>query len=187
MIGYLLGIIKAKKNNSLILDVHGVGYQVQVPIFVWQEAKLNQSLSLFIYTYVREDELSLFGFSHQEEKEIFLHLISVSGVGPKLALNILSYANGVKNIIDAIQQANVDFFDEIKGVGKKSAQRIIVDLKAKIGGLKELEFEAEIDRDLIEALKGLGFSQEEIKKSVKGIKKDLSLEEKIKEALKNEK
>jgi Holliday junction DNA helicase RuvA len=193
MIGFLKGTIQSKNANSLIIDVHGVGYQVFAPLFLIQELKLDNPIALFIYTHVREDELSLFGFSSQEEKQIFLHLISVSGIGPKLSLNILSAANGAKNIIKAIQNAQVDFFENIKGVGKKSAQRIIVDLKSKIGGLKELEFEAEADRDLVEALKGLGFSHEEIKKSIlnvnknlehKRIKKDLSLEEKIKLALK---
>ncbi len=193
MIGYLSGTIKSKEINSLIIDVRGVGYHVFVPIFIWQESKLGEKKELFIYTHVREDELSLFGFSHKEEKQIFLHLISVSGIGPKLALNVLSYANGVKNIIRAIQNAQVDFFESIKGLGKKNSQRIIVDLKGKIGSLKELEFETEADRDLIEALKGLGFDKEEIKKSINGvnkflhhkrIKKDLSLEEKIKLALK---
>ena len=110
--------------------------------------------------------------------------MSVSGIGPKTALTIISYANGVKNIIKAVQNADVDFFSSIKGIAKKTSQRIIVDLNPKIGGLKDLEFEAEQDRDLIEALNKLGFSKDEIKKAIKGIKKDLPLEEKIKFALK---
>ncbi len=193
MIGFLKGTIQSKNANSLIIDVHDIGYQVFTPLFLIQELELDNPVALFIYTHVREDELSLFGFSTQEEKQIFLYLISVSGIGPKLSLNILSSANGAKNIVNAIKNANVDFFENIKGVGKKSAQRIIIDLKSKIGGLKELEFEAEADRDLIDALKSLDFSHEEIKKSIlnvnkslhnKRIKKDLSLEEKIKLALK---
>ena len=193
MIGYLSGTIKFKENNDLILEVNRVGYQVFVPVFVWQDAKIGEKKELFIYTNVREDDLNLFGFTHKEDKQIFMHLISVSGIGPKLALNILSFSNGAKNIIRAIENADVDFFESIKGLGKKSSQRIIVDLKAKVGGIKELEFETEADRDLVEALKGLGFDKEEIKKSIhgvndylhhKGIKKDLGLEEKIKLALK---
>ena len=184
MIGFLKGTIQSKNANSLIIDVHDVGYQVFTPLFLIQELELNNPIALFIYTHVREDELSLFGFSRKEEKQIFLSLISVSGIGPKLALNVLSFSNGAKNIIRAIENADVDFFENIKGVGKKSAQRIIVDLKSKIGGLKEIEFEAETDRDLLDALKGLGFDKNEIKKAVKGIKKDLPLEEKIKLALK---
>lgn len=184
MIGFLKGIIQFKEANTIIINVDNVGYQVAVPTFLIQDLKVRDKVSLFIYTHVREDDISLFGFSNQEEKQIFLELISVSGIGPKLALNILSFSNGAANIIKAIQKAKVEFFENIKGVGKKSAQRIIIDLKSKIGSLKELEFEAEIDRDLLDALKGLGFSQEEIKKAVKGIKKDLPLEKKLKLALK---
>jgi len=184
VIGFLSGIIKFKEENSLILDVKNVGYEVRVPAFILEECKLDDKKDFFIYTHVKENELTLFGFLTPEDKKIFLYLISVSGVGPKTAMTILSYSNGAKNIIRAIQKADVEFFESIKGIGKKAAQRIIVDLKTKFAGLKELEFEDEQDRDLVEALKGLGFSLSEIKKSIKGIKKDLNLEEKIKLALK---
>ena len=183
MIGFLSGIVKFKEENSLIIDVRGVGYELHTPVFVWRECKKESKKNFFIYTYVKENELTLFGFLNTEDKKIFLHLISVSGVGPKTAMTILSYANGAKNIVKAIQKADVSFFESIKGIGKKASQRIIVDLKSKIGGLKDLEFETEADRDLIEALKGLGFSQNEIKKSIKGIDAKLSLEKKIKRAL----
>ena len=183
MIGFLSGIVKFKEVESLIVDVNAVGYQLFVPLFVWQECKIGDRKDFQIHTYVKEDEISLFGFLCREDKQIFRYLISVSGIGPKIALHIISYANGSRSIVHAIQNADVDFFEAVKGVGKKSSQRIIVDLKSKIGGVKDLEFETEQDRDLIAALKGLGFSNEEIKKSVKGIKKNLSLEEKIRFAL----
>jgi len=184
MIGYLRGKIQDKEINSLVLDVHGVGYRLLVPVFVWQNCQIGDRKEFLIYTHVREDDLSLFGFLEKADKQIFQNLLSVSGVGPKSALNMISYSRGAKNIVQAIQRADVDFFVSIKGLGKKSAQRIIIDLKSKLGGLKELEFEAEQDQDLLEALRGLGFSREEIKKAVKGIKKELSLEEKIRLALK---
>lgn len=187
MISYLSGIIKSKEADSLTLLINGIGYQVFVPVFVWQKSKIGEKKELFIYTHVREDELCLFGFSNKEDKQTFLFLISVSGIGPKIGLTILSFSNGAKNIIKAIQNADVDFFESIKGLGKKSSQRIIVDLKSKIGGLKELEFETEADQDLIIALTGLGFTKEEVKKSIKGIKKDLPLEDKLKLALKDKK
>lgn len=186
MIGYLSGTIKFKETNSLILEVNQVGYQVFTPLFVWQNCQVKEKKKLFIYTHVRENEISLFGFENQADKQIFINLLSVSGIGPKLALNIISYSQGTHNIIEAIQEADVGFFVSIKGLGKKRAQRVIVDLKPKIGGLKDLEFETEQDRELTEALKGLGFSGEEIKKSVKGIKKDLPLEEKIRLALRKQ-
>lgn len=183
MIGYLNGTIKIKESNSLILDVNNVGYQITVPLFLLENSKVNDKKEFFIYTHVREDALSLYGFDKLEDKNIFLQLISVSGVGPKTALRIISIALGAENIIQAIQNADVDFFMSIKGIGKKSSQRIIVDLKSKIGGLKDLEFDMDKDADLYNALKNLGFSHNEIKTAVKGIDTNIRLEEKIKKAL----
>jgi len=185
MIGYLSGIIKFKEANYLIVQVNGIGYQVLTPSFIWQECQVNDKKEFFIYTHVREDEISLFGFLNQADKQIFISLLSVSGIGPKLALNILSYSRGAEKIIKAIQEADVEFFLSVKGLGKKISQRVIVDLKSKIGGLKELEFETEQDQDLLEALKRLGFATDEIRKALRGIKKDLPLEEKIRQVLKN--
>lgn len=183
MIGYLSGTIKYKELENLILDVQGVGYRVHVPLFVWQGSSLGEKKELFIYTHVKDDAIALYGFGSQADQEIFLKLISVSGIGPRTALNILSYAQGALNIIKAISEADVDYFQEVKGLGKKGSQRIIVDLKSKIGGLKELEFEGEADTDLMEAMKGLGYVKDEIRKVIKGIDQNLPLEEKIKLAL----
>lgn len=185
MIGLLSGTIKSKEIDSLILDVGGVGYQIFTPSFVWRKCKVDDKKSLFIHTHVREDDISLFGFASVGGKKMFVDLISVSGIGPKLALSILSHARGPNRIIQAIQKADVDFFMTVKGVGKKSSQRLIVDLKPKIGDLEDLDFETEEDGELFEALEGLGFSKKEIKKAVKGVKKDLPLEEKIRLALKS--
>ena len=184
MIGYLKGQIKERTPEKLIIDVHGVGYELSVPHYVWQNCPQGKKKAFLVYTHVRDDEISLYGFLKSSDREIFVQMIGVSGIGPRLALNILATSRGANRIIKAISEADVDFFMAVKGLGKKSAQRLIVDLKGKIGGLKELEFEAEQDQDLLEALKGLGFSKEEIKKSVKGIKKDLALEDKIRQALK---
>lgn len=184
MIGYLSGTIKFKEPTGIIIDVNDVGYRVFTPTFVLDNCQLGQKKDFLVYTHVRDNELSLYGFLNLADKEMFTYLISVSGIGPKSALNIFSYAQGANRILRAIQEANVDFFSSVKGVGKKSSQRIIVDLKSKLGGLKELEFETEQDQDLLTALRGLGFSREEIKLATKGVKKDLSLEEKIRLALK---
>lgn len=184
MIGYLSGTIKFKGLNSLIVDVNGVGYRVLVPMFVLDDCQIAQKKEFMVYTHVRDDEISLYGFLNLADKEMFINLISVSGIGPKLALNVISYAQGASRVLRAIQEADVDFFGEVRGVGKKSSQRIIIDLKPKVGSLKELEFEAEQDQDLLSALRGLGFSKEEVKLATKGLKKDLSLEEKIRLALK---
>lgn len=184
MIGYLEGLVQARTPEKLIINVRGVGYQLSVPYYIWEDCPQGGKKAFLVYTHVREEEISLYGFLKPADKEIFIQLISVSGIGPRLALNILSASRGSERIIRGISEADVDFFVAVKGLGKKSAQRLIVDLKGKIGGLKELEFEAEQDQDLLEALKGLGFSNEEIKKSIKGIKKDLPLEDKLRQALK---
>lgn len=184
MIGFLKGKVKFKQLDQLILSIKGVGYLLYLPVYDLSKAKIEDKKEYYVYTYVKEDEISLFGFSSIEDKQIFVLLNKVSGIGPRTALNIVSFANGAKNIQKAISDADVEFFSSLKGLGKKTAQRIIVDLKSKIGGLKDLEFETEEDRDLLDALQGLGFSQQEIRKSIKKIKKDLPLEEKIKHALK---
>ncbi|PIS09618.1 Holliday junction branch migration protein RuvA [Candidatus Beckwithbacteria bacterium CG10_big_fil_rev_8_21_14_0_10_34_10] len=184
MIGFLKGIVSFIENDSIILNVKDVGYHLFIPLYFLQDLKVGDSKEFFVHTHVKENALDLYGFSTFSEKDIFTLLLSVGGIGPKLALTIVSYSNGPKNIIKAIKEAQVDFFESIKGIGKKAAQRIIVDLKSKLGGLKELEFEGMEDVDLIEALKGLGFENKEIKKAVKGIKKDLPLEEKIRLSLK---
>jgi len=186
MIGYLSGTVKFKNPDSLIVEVGGIGYQVFVPLFIWQNHQIGQAEEFLIYTHIKEDAFSLYGFINPADKQMFVNLIAISGIGPKIALTIISHAHGANKIIRAIQEADVDYFTAIKGLGKKGAQRLIVDLKPKLGSLKELEFETEQDLDLLEALKGLGFSSPEIKKAIKGIKKDLPLEEKIRLALKRQ-
>ncbi|MBN1263105.1 MAG: Holliday junction branch migration protein RuvA [Candidatus Pacebacteria bacterium] len=186
MIGYLKGKILEKDPERLLLlvDVAGVGFLMAVPDYVWQKSVKGEEKAFLVYTHLRQDEISLYGFLKPADKEIFVKMISVSGIGPRLGLAILSSGRGSQRIIKAISEAEVDFFVAVKGLGKKSAQRLIVDLKEQIGGLKELEFETEQDQDLLEALKGLGFSKEEIKKSIKGISRELPLEEKLRRALK---
>ncbi len=185
MIGYLSGKILEKETDSLIVKVGGIGYKVFVPFFVWKRCRLGSKKEFFVHTWVREDQISLFGFLDKESKKIFVLLTSVSGIGPKLALSVVSCAQGADDVVKAIQQADVDFFTAIKGLGKKSAQRIIVDLKSKIGGVKDLELEMAEDEELIQALRGLGFSSQEIKKSIKGVKANLPLEKKIRLALRD--
>ncbi|MFC1727740.1 Holliday junction branch migration protein RuvA [Patescibacteria group bacterium] len=184
MIGYLEGQIKEKYPEQLLVNVRGVGYQLSVPNFVWQNCQKNEKKSFLVYTHVREDEISLYGFLKPADKEIFIKMIGVSGIGPRLSMSVLSFARGAGRIIRAIADAEVDYFVEVKGLGKKSAQRLIIDLKSQVGGLKELEFESQQDPDLLEALKSLGFSKDEIIKAIKGINQKLPLEEKIRQILK---
>lgn len=169
-----------------MVDVGGVGYSV-VPSASVRGKSLSTGLplSLYIHTHVRENELKLFGFSTLEERQIFELLLTVSGVGPKTALSIVS-AGGPNEVRRAIGTADVDHFTSIPGVGKKTSQRIIVDLKSKIGGIGELDLSSDKSgsTELFVALKSMGFLSEEIKEVLKKVDKSMKLENQIKQALK---
>lgn len=185
MIGFLKGIFLGFDAETLIVDVGGVGYAV-VPSASVRGKKLSNGfpVSLFVHTHVRENELKLFGFSSLEERQVFELLLTVSGVGPKTALAIVS-AGGPQEVRRAIGIADVDHFTAIPGVGKKTAQRIIVDLKSKIGGIGELDLTSDKpgSSDLSAALKSMGFRSDEIREALKKIDKTKSLEQQIKLAL----
>lgn len=169
-----------------MVDVGGVGYTVVPSASVrGKSLSTGSPLSLYIHTHVRENELKLFGFSTLEERQVFELLLSVSGVGPKTALAIVS-AGGSQEVRRAIGTADVDHFTSIPGVGKKTAQRIIVDLKSKIGGIGELDLASDTsdNAELFAALRSMGFRSEEIKEAVKKVDKTKGLEDQIKRSLK---
>ncbi|NMC36358.1 Holliday junction branch migration protein RuvA [Candidatus Beckwithbacteria bacterium] len=185
MIGYLKGQILTKSIQTLILNVNSVGYELTCPSQIIQSTQADQELELFVYTHVREDQLKLYGFSLQEEKAIFMAIIEVSGVGPKIALSILSAGN-VEQIRTAIIQADLNFFTTIKGLGKKNAQKIIIELKNKIGSTQELDLkqeEASFSEDVIMALQSFGFLKRDIIKVLKEIDTTLPESQQIKLAL----
>ena len=184
MIGYLKGVMLEKKQAEVWLDVNGVGYRVK---YQGPKSK-NQTgdkLALYIHTAVREDAITLYGFETMKELEIFELLLTVSGVGPKTAMVIVG-TQKVERIEKAIREADVQFFQQVPGIGKKSAQRIIVDLKSKIGSLKELDLQSEEGEndDVTLALKQFGFKAEEIRQVMKQIDLTLSDQEKVREGLK---
>ncbi len=132
MIGYLKGQLLQKKPNLVLLDVHGVGYEVQIPLTSFYELPPEgHEVCLKIHTHVREDQLSLFGFQTQREKDFFLKLISISGIGPKLAIAILSGAK-VEELAQAIVEGNLARLTAIPGVGRKTAERVVLELKSQI-------------------------------------------------------
>lgn len=180
MIGYLEGEIKHAEKGKIILFANGIGFTVHVPTN-FSALEKNQS-KLFIHTHLREDNLSLFGFLTAGELDLFELLISVSGVGPKIALAIFS-ATGLENILRAIETSNLNFFTSISGVGKKTGQRIILDLKSKISkgeiSMKNLEGSSE----LVDSLISLGFQKQEIQKIIPDIDTSLELPVQIKNAL----
>lgn len=189
MIGKLTGSIDHIQQNTIILDVSGVGYKVMIPVkTLLKLSGTGEKIALFIHTHVREDTLSLYGFETREELRLFEQLLSVSGVGAKIAISVLS-AGTVSEITQAVIDADVDFFNSISGIGKKSAQRIIVELKSAVGDKQDIDLtEANLPafREATEALQQFGFRAHEIKASIKKVQgfRKLNSEALIKEALK---
>jgi Holliday junction DNA helicase RuvA len=197
MIALLTGRLAFKAPTHLILDVQGVGYEAFIPLSTFYSLpNLNESLSLHVYTHVREDALQLFGFGTQEEKDTFALLTTVSGVGPKSALGILS-ALSVPDLVSAIQAADVDKLETVPGVGRKTAGRLVLELKDKVVRLHPAlprATESAVpgsDRtfdDALSALTNLGYRAQDAKEALKRVTKvnagPISLQELIRETLK---
>ncbi|MFH1487960.1 MAG: Holliday junction branch migration protein RuvA [Pseudomonadota bacterium] len=196
MIAYLEGILKRKRPQSLIVDITGVGYEVHAPLSTFYELPdENEPVSLHIYTHVREDALILFGFKTTLEKDLFLMLISVSGIGPKLALNVLS-GIGPDELLQAVARGDAPRLQTIPGVGKKTAERIALELRDKASKLgEELEIPQvhslrgegkKIAEDAVSALANLGYpvksAQRAVETALSG-SEHMELEGLIKEAL----
>lgn len=189
MIGYLKGTIQFIEDSFLVLNVLGVGYRVSISSKTKENMKTGQQQELYIHTHVKEDQLNLFGFPTLRDLATFENLLQVSGVGPKIALNILSTLNS-DQVNSAIYKAQTSEFSKVSGVGKKLAQKIIVELQTKIGRLADLDLRATSeDKELVEALVNLGFSKKEADGMSMGIDSNLPIRERIKLSLrkKNEK
>lgn len=132
MIAHIKGIVAEKNPMRIVIDINGIGYELLVPISSYDKiGAIGDTTKLFTYQHVREDVLQLFGFSTQEEREMFLLLISISGIGPKSALGIIS-SIAVKELKHAIAHENLTLLTAVPGIGKKTAQRIVVELKDKV-------------------------------------------------------
>ncbi len=183
MINYLKGKPSLVDDSVMIL-VGGVGYRVEVGTFCRTQLKTDE-VELYIYTYVREDRLELYGFLKPEQLRLFKLMINVSGVGPKTALEIVD--RNPEQIIHAVQNAQVNFFSAIPRIGKKTAQKIILELKPKLGSLKELSLgpRSEKEQDIYETLSALGYEENAIEDAVSRLDLDnLTVEEAVKEVLK---
>jgi holliday junction DNA helicase RuvA len=185
MIASLQGQVTEIFKQTLTLDVNKVGYEVFCPQPVLSKLTPGEETYLYIHTHVREDQFTLFGFNDNTDRNLFRQLISVSGIGPKIALSILNYPS--TQISRAIMIADVSFFTGISGVGKKGAQKIIVELKSKLGSLNELDLQDKLDdNELNYALISLGYKPQEIQKIIKQIPSELTtLESQLKYALQN--
>ncbi|OGE64955.1 Holliday junction DNA helicase RuvA [Candidatus Daviesbacteria bacterium RIFCSPLOWO2_02_FULL_36_7] len=186
MIGFLSGAIHSKFTNQIILLVSGVGYLVTVPPSYLNLLKVSAQTELFIYTHVREDTLDLYGFSTKDELELFKLTLTVSGIGPKTALLVVD--KGVGKVEQAIKNADTDFFTTVPRLGHKNAQKIIIELKNKLGGLKELDLTSENGESTqaIEALRNLGYTRQEATQAIGAVPaSEITLEQKITYALRN--
>ena len=192
MISHIKGVVEEKFGGSVIIDVGGVGYEIMVPALDYEGVSLGEERKFYTYHQVRENAEELYGFSTLAAKKIFELLISVQGVGPKAAIAILSLAEA-EEVRNAIANADAGFVAKASGVGKKSAERVIVDLRDKVGipsryGTGEVSGGTEISSEpdeALDALIALGFPLKEATKALEKVPADLSVEERIKLALKS--
>lgn len=190
MIAHVSGDVAEKFGNSVIIDVHGVGYEVQVALNDYEQAVLNESTKFYTYHHIREQSQDLFGFSSLAAKKLFELLISVQGVGPKAALAILSLGDS-EVVRNAIANQDAIYIAKATGVGKKTADRVIVDLADKVGmplrydntatGMSQTISHTD---EALEALMALGYNLADASKALEGVSTELSTAARVTEALK---
>lgn len=184
MIASLSGKIKKIINQDIILDVGGVGYLVSVSAGLLTSIQLNQELSLFIHTVYRDDGTSLYGFKDWDEIVLFKMFLTVPGIGPRLAMAIFSVSNK-DEIKKAIFGNDLLFFTQVPRLGKKNAQKIIIELKSKLGSLEEAVIVGGVGEEVVTLLQNFGFNKKEAIEAVRSITdKNLATEDLVKRALK---
>lgn len=188
MISYIEGTIMLKGSLFIIINNHGIGYKVYVGERVLETTVLNQTIQLYTYQNVREDTLDLYGFAQIDELDLFEKLISVSGIGPKTALGVFAVAS-LSDIVSAIVNQDPAILKKVSGIGSKTAERVVLELKNKLDGLtgvtmKSKETMAE-DSDALEALLSLGYPQAQAQQALQSIDPTITdISEKVKAALK---
>lgn len=187
MIGKLTGTLAEKNPPQVLVDCHGVGYEVDVPMSTFYNLPgVGERVSLLTHFVVREDAQILFGFGSAGEREAFRHLIKISGVGPRTALAVLS-GMSVGDIGQAVTQQDASRLVKIPGIGKKTAERLLLELKGKIGadlGAAGIALASDSQGDILQALVALGYSDKEAQAAVKSLPKDVGVSDGIKQALK---
>jgi holliday junction DNA helicase RuvA len=175
MIGSLRGKLTDKRPNQILLEVGGVGYQVQIPLSTFAGlGALHGETTLLIHTHVREDQLALYGFLTAREKQCFELLISASGVGPGLALKILS-GMGIEELVPAIRKGDLAQLVRIPGVGKKTAERIVVELRDKLAVVDVPESgkpatRSQLESDVASALVNLGYDARSVERAIEKVR-----------------
>ena len=190
MIAHVFGKVAEKFNGSLVVDVHGVGYEVSVATNDFDAVILDQEVKFYTYHHVREQAEELFGFSSLAAKKLFEMLITVQGVGPKAALAILSLGDA-EQVRNAIANADSSFVQKATGVGKKTAERVVVDLSDKVGlpthyGRTEAPLQTELNTsdEALEALMALGYTLADATKALENVDVNLPTSQRVTEALK---
>ncbi len=179
MYAYVKGFIKEIESDYIVVDNNGVGYLVYTASPYSFE--LDKEYTVYLYQHVREDEITLYGFKSLDEKKLFLRLTSVKGLGCKMALPMLALGSP-EGIIDAIERENILYLKKFPKIGDKVARQIILDLKGKL--TKSDEGALQVNDELVEALRSLGYKAADINKVVKKVDSSLDIENQIKEALK---
>lgn len=190
MIAHIFGIVAEKFSGSVIVDVHGVGYEINVATNDYDIVKLDDEVKFYTYHHIREQSQELFGFSSLTAKKLFEMLITVQGVGPKAALAILSLADA-ETVRNAIANSDGVYLAKASGVGKKTAERVVVDLSDKVGmpvvyrreGM--LQTELNTSDEALEALMALGYTLNDATQALEGVDTSLSTSERVREALKS--
>ncbi len=181
MYSYIKGIVTEITTNYIVIDNNGIGYLVYTPNpFSFKE---NEETKIHIYQNVKEDEISLYGFKTLEEKEMFLKLMTVKGIGPKMTLPMLA-TGSVAGIVDAIERENILYLKKFPKIGDKVAKQIILDLKGKLNmSFSDIETKNDTSDELIEVLLGLGYKMPDIKRVIPNVNKDEEIGNQVKEAL----
>lgn len=189
MIAHIRGVVAEKFAGSVIVDVSGVGYEVAVPLGDFDSLTLDAEIKLFTYHHVREQAEELFGFSSLAAKKLFELLITVQGIGPKAALAILSLGTA-EQVRNAIANSDAAYIQKASGVGKKSADRVVVDLADKVGlpthygASGPVQTELNTNDEALEALMALGYTLADATKALEGIDTSLPTSRRVTEALK---
>lgn len=181
MYSYIKGKIKEIENNYIVVENNNIGYLIYVgnPY----SFELDNDYCIYTYQYVREDEISLYGFKEKEEKNLFLKLINVKGLGCKMALPMIA-TGSIEGIIDAIDRENILYLKKFPKIGDKVARQIILDLKGKLVNNNNVKATNSASDELIETLKALGYKSNDINRIINKVDSNLAIENQVKEALK---
>ena len=181
MYNYIIGKVMDITGTGIVLDNNGIGFFINTPNPY--AFNIGEEYKVYVYQQIKEDEHLLFGFKNIEEKDLFLKLISVKGMGCKLALPILA-TGSVSGIVDAVERENILYLKKFPKIGEKVAKQMILDLKGKLNNFEVLEVGNGGYDELTEVLKGLGYKEKEFKTVLPKISTELSIEDQVKEALK---